>query len=99
MFAADMDDTSAFIAARKPGRSRLTNDLFALPGIDGRSSEARRFRDILHGLVHDIGGEQELTPTIRLLLRSAALQAVKVEIQQQLAITGGDVDAGDLTKG
>jgi len=78
-------------------RSRIDNDIFATPGLDGRSAEARRFKDILRGLIAELGGEQKLATTARLQVRNTALQAVRVEALQQQAMIC-DVDSLELTR-
>ena len=72
-------------------RSKIDNDLFATPGLDGRCRAARRFKDILRGFVAELGGQAILDPATRLQVRNAALLAVKVEFLQQEALTC-DVD-------
>jgi hypothetical protein len=43
--------------AKPTARSRLTNGKELLPGVDGRSLWARRFRDVLALHLSDLGGE------------------------------------------
>jgi hypothetical protein len=50
MTGIEMTDTRA-----KHVRAKLSNDLFALPGVDGRSARARRYRDLMHDLIAEFG--------------------------------------------
>jgi len=69
-------------------RSKTDNDLFNLPaGIDGRSSTARRFKDVLRGFVAELGGQDKLDATRRLQVRNAAMLAVKVEQLTEASLT------------
>jgi hypothetical protein len=61
-------------------RARYSNDLLVLPGCDGRSARARRYRDIVRGLLEDLGvTEADLTATQRVQVRRAATLAVDIE--------------------
>jgi hypothetical protein len=62
MFSAvRMPDESPAMAARPlTVRSALTNDPLKLRGIDGRSVDARRYRDVAIALADDLGGQDKL---------------------------------------
>lgn len=61
---------------RKTARSRVTNHQDLLPGLDGRSSAARRFRDLVAALIADQGGLDQCSEIkLGLLRRLAARQA------------------------
>ena len=82
-------------------RSRVTNgrDLF-LDGVDGRSAEARRFRDVLAEIVSDLGGADHLSEGERQLARRCAMLSVEAERMEATAVGGGDLDLeayGSLT--
>ena len=70
-------------AASITNRSRVTNgkSLFAWDG-DGRTVEARRFRDILAALISDLGGDNRLSEAKRQMARRMALLAVEGERQE-----------------
>ena len=50
------------------GRSRITNHVDLLPGMNGNNPAARRFRDLVQGYVSDMGGIDR----IRSVYRSAS---------------------------
>src|SRR5262245_23135164 len=60
-------------ASRKPlkseGRSRITNGTDLLPGIDGRSNWARRFRDVISLHTSDLGGLEECSEAEKSIIR------------------------------
>ena|SRR5690349_1811802 len=68
------------------GRSRTTNGAQLLDGVDGRSSGARRFRDILHGY------QREFASTPVDDLRSLAMLALRLEEMQAQVVRGEPVD-------
>src|SRR5271168_2974500 len=89
---------SAAIAPRpSQTRSRITNGSDMLRGIDGRSAEARRFRDLVEGFKADLGismtGERELA-----LIRQAAALTVQSEAMQSAIVRGDDIDVEQLTR-
>src|SRR5262245_24752189 len=54
--------TRAEIAHRKAyGRSRITNGSALLPSVDGRSTWARRLRDLVELHLHDLGGRDAVS--------------------------------------
>lgn len=89
---------TAAIAARPPTtRSKITNRSEMLRGIDGRSAEARRFRDLIEGFAADFGatppGERE-----QALIRQAAALTVQIELLQAKIVRGDNVDLQQLTR-
>ena len=56
-------------------RARSTNDPFALPGVDGRSSFGRRYRDIVAVLVVEFGNSDPLRLRELALLRQTLEQS------------------------
>lgn len=92
-----MHETTA-IASRPPTtRSRITNRSEMLRGIDGRSAEARRYRDLIEGFAADFGdpppGERE-----QALIRQAAALTVQIESMQSEIVRGDSVNLGHLTR-
>ena len=85
-------------ASRKPlkkaeGRSRITNGSDLLPGIDGRSNWARRFRDLLVIHTNDLGGIDECSEAERSIIRRAAAltcELENMEIRFALAFEQGE---------
>jgi len=87
-------DASLSVDGRQPDRpsikhsTKTHNNIFALPaGVDGRSSTARRFREVLTGFVSELGGQDQLDATKRLQVRNAAMLAVKVEQLAEESLT------------
>jgi hypothetical protein len=73
-------------------RAKASNSLFAFPG-RGTSSSARRYRDLVVGLLKDMGvAEGELTESLKLQIRNTALLAVQIELTQAEAMSGKPVD-------
>src|SRR5262245_43348257 len=70
-------------ALKKPlkaeGRSRITNGTDLLPGIDGRSNWARRFRDVIGLHTSDLGGIDECSQAEQSIIRRAAALTVELE--------------------
>jgi len=56
-------------------RSRLTNGTTLLPGIDGRSDEARHYKDTYRGMIGHLGGDDAVTlPQMLVARRIAAFE-------------------------
>jgi hypothetical protein len=79
-------------------RSALTNDPLKLRGIDGRSVDARRYRDVAIALADDLGGQDKLSESSKILVRQAAALTVQVEGLQSKIVAGADVDIEQLTR-
>lgn len=63
--------------------------------LDGRSTEARRLKRVIDGLVSDLGGKEGLTGAQRLILdqlreKIATVQAIAAHINQQTTLIGQD---------
>lgn len=92
---------SALTPRSVTNRSRVTNGrgLF-VDAIDGRSREARRFRDVLAEIVSDLGGPDTLSEGQRQLARRAAMLSTQCEIMEGQAVAGKAIDLemfGQLT--
>jgi hypothetical protein len=87
-------------AVRRPPRVRaaVTNDPLALRGVDGRSIVARRYRDVAIALAGDLGGQDKLSESTKILVRQAAALTVQVEQLQSRIVAGKDVDLEQLTR-
>lgn len=80
-------------------RSAVTNgSRLHAKGIDGRTRDARRFRDLVASFSESLGGESALSEAERALVRNAAGLAVKAERLQAAIVKGEDVDAEQLTR-
>ncbi len=99
MLGYQMDQVahSSGIAARPSrSRSRVTNGSEMLRGIDARTAEARRFRDLCEGFTKDLGsppGARDLA-----LVRQAAALTVQTETMQAKIVRGEDVNVEQLTR-
>lgn len=77
-------------------RSRITNGSAMLPGVDGRSRTARRFRDLVEGLEAD--QPAAMTEALRLQVRAAASMQVHVEDLTARMARGEHVSAEEMTR-
>jgi len=78
--------------AKAQARSRVSNGADILPGVDGRSIVARRFRDIVAAIVVDQGGPDQISEAREQLIRRFAAAAVLAEqLEAQLAM-GEEID-------
>ena len=84
-----MPSDSAATTARKPeARSRVSNgsSLFLIEhegqAIDGRTTVARRFRDILDSILSDLGGRDQISEGEYQLARRAAALSVLAEVAE-----------------
>ena len=68
------------------------------PGIDGRTRDARRFRDLVASFSEGLGGDGALNEADRALVRNAAALAVKAEAMQAAIVKGENVDLEALTR-
>lgn len=82
-----MEKGSSEVAREKPSketrqqyaRSRITNGSELLPGIDLRSTWARRMRDLIELHVSDLGGAENISEAQRSLLRRISVLEVEAE--------------------
>jgi hypothetical protein len=81
--------------ARPTARSRVSNgkDLF-LDGVDGRSTLARRYRDILAQFVSDLGGDPSEAQSI--IARRATTLACWCEQQEAKAAAGESLNIAEF---
>jgi hypothetical protein len=97
--AVRMPDESPASSAKKPeARSRVTNGKELLANIDGRSTEARRFRDLCSSFADDLGGVAGLTEAQRALVKQAAALVVQSETMAGAAIRGEPVSDEQMTR-
>jgi hypothetical protein len=83
-------------AARKSyARSRVTNGRDVLPGVDGRSTLARRFFDISSAILIDQGGADRCSEArVQLVRRFAAASVLAEEMEAKLA-NGESIDINE----
>ncbi len=74
-------------------RSAVSNgsQLF-VDNVDGRSKEARRFRDVLAEIISDLGGADGLSEGQRQLARRCALMSVECEKMEAKSVAGEAID-------
>ena len=79
-------------------RSRVTNGSKMIAGLDGRTAEARRYRDLCLSLADDCGGAANLSEAQRALVRQAAAMIVQSEKLQGAILRGEIIDCEQLTR-
>jgi hypothetical protein len=77
-------------------RARVTNHADLLPGLDGRTSAARRFRDLVSGYIADMGGLDRCSEIKIGLLRRLAATTVAAEQLESRMVNGEEIDIGQL---
>jgi hypothetical protein len=91
-------DSSAVVALSSRQRSCVTNGKRLLAGIDGRSAEARRYKDVAMSLADDLGGAAGLTESQRALVKQAASLTVQSETMAAAMIRGEAIDVEQQTR-
>lgn len=85
-----MEHFSPTETRKKPtARSRVTNGMELLPGIDGRSAIARRYRDIASAILADQGGAEACSESRQQLVRRFSAAAVLAE-QMEARLANGE---------
>jgi hypothetical protein len=79
-------------------RSRITNGSKLVAAVDGRSAEARRYKDVALNLADDLGGAAGLTEAQRAIVRQVAAMTVQSEKLQGAVLRGEPVDVEQLTR-
>jgi hypothetical protein len=77
-------------------RSKVSNGTRLLQNVDGRSSSARRFRDLVRAYEAEVG--KDLTEVERGLIRQAAALTFKAETLQSDLVNGHPVDGDQLIR-
>jgi hypothetical protein len=78
-------------------RSKSSNSLWVLPGVDGRSKAARRYRDVIAGALRDMGkAEDQLTRSEFETLRELGFHTVRLEDLQDRALRGSGFKMQDI---
>src|SRR5262249_37214488 len=83
-------ETVSSPSAEFPSRSRsaVTNHKDLLPGLDGRSATARRFRDLVNAFVADMGGLERCSEIKLGLVRRLAATTVQAEMLSARMVSG-----------
>jgi hypothetical protein len=63
-------------------RSALTNGSTLVADVDGRSAWMRRLRDIVHAHVADLGGEDAISHSERVLLNRSSMLTLQLEMME-----------------
>src|SRR5258707_5564524 len=84
--------SSPLCAFPSRARSAVTNHKDLLPGLDGRSATARRFRDLVNAFVADMGGLDHCSEVRLGLVRRLAATTVQAEMLEARMVNGGAVD-------
>ncbi len=96
-----MNNVSTLAKPSRTTRAAVSNGSRLHAGeVDGRSVEARRFRDILSEITSDLGGSDSLSEGQRQLARRAAMLSVRGELMEAEAVSTGEMDLaayGSLT--
>src|SRR5687768_11729967 len=90
-------DSISLVSHPLTARSRVTNGK-QFDGVDGRSANARRFRDLVDAFSRDLGGMSQLTEADRSLVRQAATLTVRSEQLQAAIVRGEPVDPDELIR-
>ena len=77
-------------------RSAVTNHKDLLPGLDGRSATARRFRDLVNAFVADMGGLDRCSEIRLGLVRRLAATTVQAEMLEARMVNGEQIDISQL---
>jgi hypothetical protein len=81
--------------AERSTRSRLTNGADLLPGIDGRSATARRYKDLVAAISSDQGGADQLSEARMQLVRRFAAAACLAENMEASLVRGEAINLQD----
>ena len=65
-------------------RTKITNGVRILPGVDGRSMWVRRFRDVRALHLADLGGEDAVSEAEKSIVRRAACLTVELERMEMM---------------
>jgi hypothetical protein len=74
------------------GRNRVSNGKDLLPGVDGRSLIARRYRDISTAIISDMGGVGNCSEARMQLVRRFAAAACLSEEMEAKLVNGEQID-------
>jgi hypothetical protein len=80
----------------KATRSKIANGRGYLPSIDGRSSTARRYRDIASAIVQDLGGMSQCSATTIEVVRRFAAISVLAEGMESRLVNGEEISSAEL---
>lgn len=101
------DDSSAFTASSQPStrrrapgsvtnKSRVTNGRWILDGVDNRSPQARRFRDLCVAYASEVGTDP--SEVEKGLIRQAAAMTLRAEALQVAIVRGEPIPADEVIR-
>ncbi len=93
--AEDIAETSPETAAKRAGRSRVSNGTKFAEGLDGRTKWGRRYRDLCESYAQDMGGLESLSASQMSLVKRASALTVEIERSEALFAERGDTIAPD----
>jgi hypothetical protein len=79
-------------------RWRVTNGSKLVAGLDVRSAEARRYRDLVISYADDLGGADKITEAQRTLIGQVATLQIQSERVQATVLRGEQVNLEQLTR-
>ena len=88
-------DSPGLAPVKSSGKSRISNGTGLLPGVDGRSTWARRLRDLIALHTADLGGEEAVSAAEASIIRRAATLTVELE-RLELVFASTDARPEDL---
>ena len=65
-------------------QSALTNGSVLIRGVDGRSAWMRRLRDLIANHISDLGGEDCISQSERILINRASMLTLQLEAMEQV---------------
>jgi hypothetical protein len=83
------------LANKGVAKSAVSNGKDLLKGVDGRSSLARRYRDVMEALIADQGGPAALSEVRRQLIRRFSACAVLAEDLESKFVNGEEISLTD----
>ena len=91
------DHSQPLAATKSQARSRITNHRDLLPDVDGRTSTARRYRDVLAAIIVDQGGLDRMAECRLQLARRFAACAVLAEAMEARMANGEVLDIAEYS--
>ena len=88
--------SDAVAAMLPPTRSRISNGSHILPGVDGRSTWARRLRDLIALHLSDLGGDDAVSEAERSIVRRVATLTVELERMESGFALAGEALPGQI---
>jgi len=76
-------------------RSALTNGKFLLLGTDHRSAWMRRLRDLVAAHISDLGGDDNISHSERMLINRACMMILQLEMMEQAFASNDGVAKAD----